>query len=218
VAQDVFNEEFKLRRKSTQWTKDEDPNKILTEGIKSCVPVYHERAQRFEPLYIEERIKVEFPEVNGTITGTIDLVTKNHLIRDLKTRRRAPNWLDPIKSMQKTVYTIGYMEKFKKKPKAFVLDSLIRKANPEFLTSDPQIVTDEQILQWRRLIVKVITSIRMGLFFPKEEGNMFCSPNMCGYWDICHKGDWMKLPSHGKTFMENTPAKVKLTEDEEEEE
>lgn len=203
IVQDVFNEEFKNLRKHTKWTLKENPDKVLLEGVKSCVPVYHERAKLFEPKYIEEPVQIPFPEVNATVTGSIDLVEGKYLIRDLKTRKRAPNWLDPIKSLQKVVYTMGFKEKFKKMPKGFVLDSLVRKAEPEFLTSEIQFVDDKELELCRQTIIRIIKSVRLGMFYPKEDNNMFCSPNMCGYWTICHKGEWMSLPKHGKTYMAN---------------
>lgn len=215
VVQDVFNEEFKIRRKYTQWSKDEDPDKIILEGIKRCVPTYHERAKGFKPLYVEQAIEIVIPEANVTVTGTLDLINQNQIIRDLKCRRRAGNWLDPIKSFQKVVYSFGYREKFGKLPKGFVLDTLVRKAIPEVQTSELEVVDEEEWLRFKMLVVKVSQSIRMGLFYPKEEGNMFCSPNACGYWNICHKGDWMKLPKDGKLYMENfeVPSETEEGED-----
>lgn len=203
VVQDAFNEEFKRRRKYTQWAKDEKPDLILNEGVYKAVPVYHERAKRFEPLYVEEPFKLVIPECNATLTGTIDLVNQNQLIRDLKSRRRAPNWLDPIKSLQKYSYSFGYKEKFGKFPKGFVLDTLVRKANPEFTTSEVEVVGADDWLRFKHLVIMVVNSMRAGIFYPKEDGNLFCSPNLCGYWTICHKGDWMKLPTDNKTYMAN---------------
>lgn len=217
VLQDVFNEEFKLLRKHTKWTKKDDPNAILDHGIRSCVPVYHLQAKNFEPRYVEEPIEIHIPEANLTVTGTIDLVEGRNLIRDLKTRKRAPNWLDPIKSLQKVVYTTGFKDKFKKNPRGFVLDSLVRTITPQFITSEMQEVDDEEILRAKQLLIRITQSVRMGMFYPKEDGNMLCSPHMCGYWDICHKGQWMTLPKHGKTFMGNyRPIDPSLDEQEEE--
>lgn len=213
VVQDVFNEEFKLLRKHTKWTQKDNVNKILTHGVDKCVPVYHERAKRFEPLFIEEPIKIVIPEANCTVTGTIDLVEGRNLIRDLKTRGKAPNWLDPIKSLQKVTYTWGFKERFKKNPKGFVLDSLVRKATPEFITSDLMLVDDTDIEKCKQMIIRIVHQVRLGNFYPREEGNMLCSPHMCGYWDICHKGKWMQLPKHGKTFMGNYRPVEELVED-----
>lgn len=204
VAQDIFNEEFKERRKSTQWDKDEDANKILEEGVKKCVPLYHGKAKEFEPIHVEEQVILNIPEANVTITGTLDLATKGDLIRDLKTKSRSPNWLDPIKSLQKTFYSIGYKEKFKKAPKGFVLDTVVRKKDPEFLTSEMQLVKPGEEEQFKQMVIRITQCVRMGMFFPKKEGNMFCSPNLCGYWKICHAGAWMKVPEGGQTFMGNT--------------
>lgn len=205
VLQDVFNESWKERASLTRFTQEEKPEQIREYGIKKALPVYYEKlAKRVDPLYVEEPFAIEFKEVNASITGTIDLVTTRHVIRDLKNKSRSPNWLESIKSTQGVSYWLGYQAKFKKNPSGFVLDTLIKKATPEMRSSEIRMVTPEDTRQFINLVYKIVLQIRRGVFLPQRENNMFCSPQMCGYWNRCtKKGEWMDLPKEHRLFMGN---------------
>lgn len=206
VLQDVFHESWKARSKNTQFTKDEDPNELETEGVKRVVPLYHERIhKKIEPLHVEEPFEIPVPELNAVITGTMDLVEEDHLIRDLKTKQRTPRWDEAIKSFQGKSYLAGYKAKFKKDPAGFMLDCIVRKKEPEVISTKPvkydPIRTDEFMETSKRIIM----NIRRGIFFPRREGNFFCSKDHCGFYDICHKGSWMKMTPFTRVYGENTP-------------
>lgn len=208
VLQDVFNETWKEKAKNTHFTKEEDQDEIKQFGIKKCLPVYyHQLATKLEPTHVEEPFSIEFPEVNATITGTIDLVVKGNIIRDLKNVSKMKNWLEVIKSMQAVSYTLGYESTFGKQPKGFVLDFLLKKKEqPELKHSDLRQVQPHETQEFVQLVYKIVTMIRRGFFFPKRENNHLCSPAMCGYWHICTKGAWMESPQNHRLFMGNDGA------------
>lgn len=193
VLQDVFNERWKEQVKQTVFAEDEDPEEIHSEGIKKIVPAFHQEIyKKLEPLYVEEPFELEIPELNATVTGTIDLVEKDHMIRDLKTKKRTPRWDEAIKSFQGRSYMIGYKTKFKKEPSGFMLDCIIRKKEPEVISTKPVKYTQLRTDEYLETTKAIIRNLRMGIFFPKREGNFFCSEKFCGFHEICHKGSWMQ--------------------------
>lgn len=204
TLQDVFNEEWRVRRGGTKWETYERPDEIKTHCLKRVLPVYYDRiAKRVEPLYVEKSFSLEFPKVNATITGTIDLVTRKHIIRDLKTKGRVPDWMDAFKSVQGISYWLGYEANFGRVPSGFILDYLIRTKTPRHEPSEMKVVKPHEIGEFIRLTENVILQLRQGLFYPKRENNHLCSPKFCGYWKRCFKGDWMNTPKDGKVFMGN---------------
>ena len=204
VLQDVFYEDFKERRKRTWWLKSEDPNDFETEGIKKIIPTYHEEvAKVVEPLYVEESFKIEFPEKKVITTGTFDLIETDKMIRDLKTKQRKPQWDEAIKSFQGKSYRSGFKEKFKKEPKGFMLDCIVRQKKMQVVTTKPVKYSGKDDEEFRSTVGMIVDSIRQGLFYPRREGNYFCSPNSCGFWNLCVRGDWRNPGVFTKVFGGN---------------
>lgn len=207
TLQDVFNEEWKVRAKGTDWDKWERPDKLKTHCIKKVLPVYHEKlGKKVEPILVEEPFSVEIPEVNASVTGTLDLVVLGDVIRDLKTKGRIPPALDTLKSFQGVSYWLGYEAKFRKEPKGFILDFLVRGSNPKHEASGTRSVKTVEIFEYYNLVKTIVLQIRRGMFYPQRENNYLCSPKMCGYWDICTKGAWMENSWDGRMYMGNDGA------------
>lgn len=207
VMQDIFYESWKERKKNTVFQEDEDPKLIEKEGINRVVPLYYERVhKKIEPLYIEEPFEIHFPDLNATVTGTMDLVERDHLIRDLKTKKRAPRWDEAIKSFQGRSYMAGYKVKFKKDPSGFLLDCIVRKNGAEYIPTKPVKYSDLRTEEYMHTCRRVIMNIRAGIFYPKRDGNHFCSQKWCGFYEICHKGQWMKLPPFTRVYGSNQAA------------
>jgi hypothetical protein len=208
VLQDVFHEKFKWRRHQTTWLQTEKPNKFEIEGTQGIVPVYREKiGVVVEPKYVEEQFQLELPDFNVTITGTLDLVEQDDLIRDLKTKSRSPNWMEAIKSFQGKSYRAGYEAKFKQKPRGFILDYIVRKKIPEVSSSKLVKTTDIDTKEFLGIAKDVTIGIRKGCFSPRREGNYFCSPNTCGFWNICIKGAWRNPTPFTKVFGANQEEK-----------
>ena len=204
VMQDVFHEEFKQRVKRTAWNKSEKPEKIESEGIKRVVPLYHEKIHKvIEPALVEEPCRIELPDDKLIVTGSIDLAETDDQIRDLKNKGRSPSWDEAIKSFQGKSYKSLFYSKFKKEPKGFVLDCTVRKQVPELVTTKNVPFSKKEDLEFKETCRQVVRGIRAGLFYPRREMNYFCSPNSCGYWDICAKGAWRDPGVFTKVFGSN---------------
>lgn len=205
VLQDVFYEEFRKRRDKakTRWLKKEDPRAIEKEGIKRVVPVYHEKlAKRTEPKLVEQEFKIKIPKYNLRITGTMDLVDIHRTIIDYKTKSRSPQWDEAMKSTQGKLYQLGYKTKYGRESRGFGLDCIIRKIHPEVKRLKPHRMGELEEEAFIHMLGQVATQIRLGAFYPRREGNFFCSKNSCGYYEICLRGAWRKLPS-GVVYNKN---------------
>lgn len=209
VLQDVFHESWKEKAKATQFTKDEDPNDFDKEGVKKLIPTYHEKIhKRIEPLYVEEPFQIQI-DSTLIVTGTIDLVETDNMIRDLKTKQRAPKWDEALKSFQGRSYRAGYKTKFKKEPEGFILDCLIRNREPEVITTKPVPYTDKDYQEFLVTVKQIATCIRLGIFYPQRENNYFCSPNSCGYWALCQRGEWRTILPYTQVHNRNQSSKQK---------
>lgn len=208
VLQDVFHETFKERKPMTQWTKEEKPEELEKEGVKSILPEYYKaRAIVLEPKYVEEKFELKLPEVNTILTGTIDLTLTNDEIRDHKLKSRMPNWMEPYKSTQGFSYTLGYKNKFGKAPKGFSLDYILRRSKGTEVETSKMVKHSQQELDnFLSIVTQVVESIRKGIFFPRKENNFLCSPTMCGFWPICKQGQWKNLGVFTQVFGSNQGA------------
>ena len=204
VLQDVFNEEFKSRKKKTKWLKKEKPERIKDFGIKKVIPVYYNKlAKKTKPKLVEEPFKIKISGCNAVVTGTMDLITKALMIDDYKFKGRSPKWDEAIKSFQGKIYQIGFETVFGHPPAGFNLNCIIKKKEPEVVIPIPGKITQSEKQQVLATVQHMIMQMRLGLFYPRSENNYFCSKNSCGYWMICQKGAWRILPKEIKTYNAN---------------
>lgn len=171
----------------TQEEKSIGKNKIIGKA-KDRLVVMSElytnyMAPMVQPRMAEQQIAIELPETMPII-GYIDCVDEYGNIRDAKLTGKTKNQSEANRSLQLTIYTMGYEALTGRKPNNVCLDVLVDKKNPEYkpLVSKR---TENDVEKALRIIHACIEGIEKDIFLPAQEGSWACSPKFCGYYSSC---------------------------------
>jgi len=183
VLEDVYAEEFKLQREAADWSRDrETPERAFETGrrtLRAYVPTLH----RIEPLSVEETFEIALPALGHNLKGVVDLVAQEEgrvVILEHKVFSRRPSKLENDLRLQLALYT------FSRETSFVGANVLVRKREPEVaLLRD--MVTEAD----RRWALAVLTYVADGIyknhFPPADPSSWVCTPEWCGYWEICRK-------------------------------
>lgn len=162
---------------------EEDPGKLKDSGI-ICVESYHAKiAPSVKPKLVEETLKKSItPKVS--ITGRLDLVTKEDLLVDHKLKGRRMAQADVDRDIQPSTYLflLG------KKSGNIAYHVAIRGKDIISIMNTSR--TEEEMNWWNKFILDVILQMNSGVYPPNPTG-WWCSETWCPYWKVCrdYKGD-----------------------------
>lgn len=105
---DATNEEFLTLSKQTQWMEDEDENEIALLANRLVQSYHRDIMPTIKPKYTEKYVEVKFdsnPYIAG-VRGTIDLITQDNEIVDIKTAGTLSNNLQLKHELQLSIYSL----------------------------------------------------------------------------------------------------------------
>lgn len=143
-------------------------------------------APNVRPTALEIRVRANFPELPVPYVGVIDLVDSDTDVRDLKTKRKAPDKGFADTSEQLTVYWGLFSAWAKQPPKRLGHDVIWvtpggkTDYRPQFTTRTPK----DWAVRVRRSL-RFIEALDREIFLPAPVDAWVCSPRWCGYTDIC---------------------------------
>jgi len=184
-VKEVVSSEFDERKDETDWRDGEDPGKIKDRTV-GLAEMYHvNMAPTIQPLWVEQEVEVPIETFGLVLKGYLDLVDEDMWIRDNKTTGRTPNKSTVDKSLQLSAYYFAYRAITGESPKGVKLDYMVDIKTPKLVTFEGT-RTDREIDRFVNTAGSVAAAIKNNVYYPNE-GNFMCSPEHCGYWDICHK-------------------------------
>jgi hypothetical protein len=164
-----------------------DKDKLLASGLDATVrltKLYRESlAPAIQPLWVEEKLTLN-AGLDLPLQGTIDVLTNDNWLPDLKTADKSKGPKDADYSLQLTFYAGLVAHQTGTWPKKVSLEILVNNKEPK-LQSLP---TTRGPKDWGNLLLRVnfmIAQIETGLFPPCDPSAWICSPNWCGYFWTC---------------------------------
>jgi hypothetical protein len=118
------------------------------------------------------------------LQGTIDVLTRDHWLPDLKTADKSKNPEEADTSLQLTFYAGLVAHQTGKWPAKVSLEVLVNNQEPKWQS----LPTRRGPADWLNLLARIqlmLAQIRAGLFPPCDPGSWGCSPNWCGYFGTC---------------------------------
>lgn len=140
-------------------------------------------AEVVEPWLVEERIVADLG-LEVPFEGTIDLVTRQESLEDIKTTAKRYAEDAAHKSLQVTGYNILYKSQHGHYPDLSRLIVLIAKKVPEVQPLETT-RNDSHVPAFKARIEYMIRQVKAGLFPPTEPSNWWCSEKWCNYWQVC---------------------------------
>lgn len=161
--------------------------KLIGDGLDSAVSltkVYHrDLAPQIIPIMAEERQVLDIG-LEVELQGTIDVVTADGWLPDLKTAAKSKGANEAGNSLQLTFYAGLYYSKFGKWPDKLSLEILVDNKEPKLQSLETTRTADD----WLNLLLRIqimLAQIQTGIFLPCEPSAWICSPTWCGYYQSC---------------------------------
>ena len=196
---DFWVDDFERRTEEVEWSDKEREQKVevvrgklIDTGVK-CVSLYQEIvAPITQPLAVEQPFRITFDDdFPYDLAGTIDLITDWEAIDDNKTAAKSPNKTEAEQSLQLTLYALGYRATTQRIEKGLSLTHIVKSKSPKIIRQTTS-RTNQQIQTALKLLGRLVKQIedtkRSGAFLPTNPSNWWCSPEWCGYWNICEFG------------------------------
>lgn len=164
-----------------------EKDELLARGLDATVrltKLYRESlAPVIQPLLVEEKLTME-AGLGLPLQGTIDVLTTDHWLPDLKTADRSKGMGEADNSLQLTFYAGLVANQTGKWPAKLSLEVLVNQKEPK-LQSLP---TSRGPGEWVNLLLRIqlmLAQIQIGLFPPCDPSTWICSPQWCGYFWTC---------------------------------
>lgn len=182
---DIFGSQFDAGVPDTMWFEDEKPGDIKDSGYRMLTAYHGTIAPGVQPQAVEMPFELKLKGTDQVFSGRVDIITKDEMIIDTKTKKARPSFVDGDHKLQMTAYSAGYQVANKKKPRQIRLDYVIDKKQPECLSYDVE-VEDTDIELLLHLIGKYQEALEKGFDMPNRS-NFMCSRKYCQYADECEK-------------------------------
>ena len=184
---EIFREDFRGREKETAWAPGEDPGALADLGVKAVGLYQIEVAPTVQPLMVEKEFESTFSNTPLILQGRIDLVDDNDVLRDMKTTGKSPSAGEADRSLQLSLYGVGYKAISGEYPKGYQLDHIVKTKTPKIVCNRTT-RTEADIARALAVVGLVDRAITSGIFPPADPNHWVCSEKWCGYWNRCGYG------------------------------
>jgi len=182
---DIFGSQFDMGTPDTMWFSDERPGEIKDSGY-GMLKAYHSTiAPEIQPQSVEMPFELKLKDTDNVFSGRLDIVTKNEVIIDTKTKKARPSAIESDHHLQLTAYSVGYQVTNQRKPKGLRVDYVVDKKTPECVSYEDT-VEDSDIELLLNLIGKYQQTVASGVDIPNRNSFM-CNRRYCGYWEHCEQ-------------------------------
>jgi hypothetical protein len=161
--------------------------RLLAEGLDAATrltKLYHDAlAPQIMPVLVEERLTID-AGLDLPIKGTIDVLTVDNWMPDMKTAAKSKGASEAENSLQLTFYAGLVANHTGKWPEKVSLEILVDNKTPKLQSLETKRGPDD----WAKLILRLqlfVAQLRTGLFPPCDPGHWLCSPAWCGYFQTC---------------------------------
>jgi hypothetical protein len=164
-----------------------EKERLLAVGLDAAVRLtklyWESLAPTIWPRLVEEKMTCDVG-VGLPLQGTIDVLTTDQWLPDLKTAEKSKGLKEADHSLQLTFYAGLVAHQTGTWPRKVSLEILVNNKEPKLQS----LTTSRGPEDWRNLLQRIylmVTQIEAGLFPPCDPGAWICSPFWCGYFWTC---------------------------------
>jgi PD-(D/E)XK nuclease superfamily len=160
---------------------------LLAKGLDAAIrltKLYRESlAPTIQPLLVEEKMAMD-AGLELPLQGTIDVLTTDNWLPDLKTADKSKGPKDAEHSLQLTFYAGLVAHQTGQWPEKISLEILVNNKEPKLQS----LLTTRGPEDWTTLLMRIhlmLAQLQTGLFPPCDPGAWICSAQWCGYFWTC---------------------------------
>jgi hypothetical protein len=161
----------------------------LTQGVDTVVSLaecyYQELAPQIYPAKVEAVLYMDIPTVDLPLRGTIDVLTTDHWLPDLKTASRKWSQSKADTSVQATLYRELVRTETGTPPKKISFEVFVKNSKGPEHQSVETMREDDDFLALSQRIAVMMSMIQAGAFPPAAADAWMCQPKWCGYFWTC---------------------------------
>jgi len=184
ILEDIYHEEFALRKEMTDWQEDEKPEEVEKEGRKLVKVFYQDLAPTTYPKEVEKEFCLTFEDADFEFRGFIDLITEDEILIDHKTSGKSMSESSLRQDLQLSAYAFAFDMLLGHPPKEVGFDVLVRTKTPKSQRLRT-IKTQDDFNFFLSHLSIIVDSIRKWVFLPASPGSWICSERFCGYLQLC---------------------------------
>lgn len=208
----IFQEEHRIDADELQLHGSVEAVRALYKDESMAMTKHHAVAMAppVNPIAVERKVTVEPKGYDFSISCIVDLVDvqpkptfksiargvpvepsgQREIVRDLKTRRKAPFKDEAARSQQLTFQALGRLVEKGELPDELGLDVVwqtpkTKRVDHRFDTSTR---TEDDITVLLRRVQQAGQAVEKGVFTPAPPDSWFCGPKYCEYWHECPYG------------------------------
>lgn len=186
---DVYAQAFEAEAPDALW-RDEDPAKAKDGGYAGVRAYYERHAQDYRPVDVEHEVRVPLRGVGVDLVGVVDLRTPERIV-DYKTTGRKPSEVPPEVAAQIWLYQYGYRELGVEISGGEAVYIVTNTKSADVVKLPIPSPTPSDVARWMRVLADARKAMELAveheLFLPAPPGAWYCSPEACGFWDVCHR-------------------------------
>ncbi len=143
------------------------------------------QAPDYQPVLVEQRIRIVIPEATHDLLGYLDLLDDRHRVPDFKTGKKKRTQDDGDTSVALTYYAAAVQSQTGRPVTEVRLDQVVQQQRGvvRHVITSTRGPADFAALAAR--INAVLFAINAGNFPPAPPGAWWCSERWCGYWSTC---------------------------------
>lgn len=162
-------------------------HKVVVSEAKDSTAVHarifgEKQAPDYQPVWVEEKYRIELPESSHDLTGVIDIFDDQYRVMDFKTSGRKKRQADVDTSFQLQCYSLAVYKRTGAVPAEAGLDVSIHRDSG---STDRQVLTTQHTVEDLEVMVNrinaVLHGINSGVFPPAKAGSWKCTARYCGY-------------------------------------
>jgi RecB family exonuclease len=164
---------------------------LLAGGLDAATrltKLYHDAlAPQIMPALVEKRLSID-AGLSLPIMGTVDVLTEDNVLIDMKTAAKSKAQKDADTSLQLSFYSGLAARHTGKWPAKITLDVLVDNKIPKH----QRLITHRNGKDWASLLSRLqifVAQLETGLFPPCSPDSWACSQDFCGYWWTCKWGE-----------------------------
>lgn len=178
--------EEKVKHDGYQLGKDETANDVAKQkdGVALMAATHAaEQAPDYQPVAVEQRFRIDLPDISHDLVGVIDLVTDKGEVIDFKTSKKFYSENDVEVSPQLSLYAAAQNQEEVTVKLDILVEPTVKNPVRRQVVEAKRDKTDLPIIA--RRVTVVSKTIDAGLFPPAAVGSWWCSESWCGYWSTC---------------------------------
>ena len=167
--------------------KISEKNQLLADGLDAATrltALYHQDlAPKIQPIFAEKRITMDVG-FKVPLAGTIDVLTVNNWMPDLKTADKSKGKDEAEKSIQLTFYAALVNHDTGRWPSKLSLEILVNNKIPTLQSLE----TSRGPQDFEALLLRLelfLAQLEAGIFPPCDPSGWICSEQWCGYYRTC---------------------------------